>query len=115
MQISGHARLADGAPNGETFDTTELADTYLCTKSDGDCSCPDDTDSAGNDLPASIQKVEGFLRLGLTGVSDGATGTLTGLSLKDFCKKRNHKKATTACQVLTSRTSTRSPACTSRA
>ena len=91
------------------------ADTYLCTKADGECSCPDDTDSAGNDLPASIQKVKGFLRLGLTGASDGAKGTLTGLSLKDFCKKRNHKKATTACEVLTVRPSTRSPASTSRA
>ena len=49
--------------------------------------------------PASIQKVDGTLLMGLTGATDGTKGTVTGMSLDQWCKKRNQKKAKTSCQV----------------
>jgi hypothetical protein len=97
VQIGGHARLADQ----KGFDSTDLSDTYLCTKSDGKCECPDDTTDISQGLPASIQPVKGFLWLGVTGATDGAKGTVLGMSLKNWCKKRHQKKATTSCEVLT--------------
>ena len=37
--------------------------------------------------------------MGLTGATDGTKGTVTGMSLDQWCKKRNQKKAKTSCQV----------------
>ena len=37
--------------------------------------------------------------MGLTGATDGTKGTVTGMSLDQWCKKRNQKKPKTSCQV----------------
>lgn len=97
VQVSGHARLADASG----FNTNELSDTFLCTKTDGECTCPSDNDTTNgsNGLPASIQKVDVPLFMGLTGATTGVKGTVSGMSLDQWCKKRNQKKAKTSCQV----------------
>jgi hypothetical protein len=97
VQVSGHGRLADVSG----FDSTELTDTFLCTKTDGECTCPSDNDdtNGSNGLPASIQKVDVPLIMGLTGATGGTKGTVTGMSLDKWCKSRNQKKAKTACHV----------------
>jgi hypothetical protein len=103
LAFTGHARLSDEGG----FDSTELADLYLCTRSGGDCSCPDQAGGDGADgLPASRQGVQGTLILGLTGGTDGTTGSVSGQSLEDFCSKRKKPaKAETStlppCQVVT--------------
>lgn len=102
LAFVGHARLADESG----FDSTELTDLYLCTRSGGDCSCPDQSDGdGGSGLPASRQSPTGTLILGLTGGTDGTAGTVSGQSLDDFCAKRKAaKKATSTlppCQVVT--------------
>lgn len=100
--FTGHARLSDEGG----FDSTELTDLYLCTRSGGNCACPDQAAGDGSDgLPASRQSVTGTLILGLTGGTDGTTGTVSGQSLKDFCAKRKAKPRVTStlrpCAVVT--------------
>ena len=98
VKVTGHARLADTG----SFDTNDLTDTFLCTKTDGACTCPSDNDdtNGSNGLPASIQQVSPPLIMGVTGATDGSKGAVVGMSLDTWCKSRNKKKATTACQVL---------------
>ncbi len=98
VKVTGHARLADTG----SFDTNDLTDTFLCTKTDGACTCPSDNDdtNGSNGLPASIQKVSQPLIMGVTGATDGSKGAVVGMSLDTWCKSRNKKKATTVCQVL---------------
>lgn len=81
--VNGHARLADDAG----FDSTAVSDLYLCTKPGGDCACPGSGGDA-NQVPITAQKVDGELTLGLTGATAGASGTIAGMSLKDFCAKK---------------------------
>lgn len=102
VAIARHARLADAAG----FDSTELSDLYLCTKADGNCACPDQSEGDGSaGLPPSRQTVKGVLTLGLTGATDGAQGAVSGQSLDEFCKPRKKKQpsgsALRPCQVIT--------------
>ena len=87
VALTGHGRLADSYG----FDSAQLSDVFFCTKDGGSCPCPGDTagGSGGeNALPASRQKLKGGISLGVTGGNKGASGTLEGLTLDDFCKRQ---------------------------
>ncbi|MEO6349985.1 MAG: hypothetical protein ABIP53_04975, partial [Candidatus Limnocylindrales bacterium] len=65
--------------SGQSIDG--LPDVNFCAKFGGDCTCP-----AGSDYNGPVLTALPFPAfLALTGATGGVTGTVTGLSLDDFC------------------------------
>lgn len=76
--IVGHARIADG----QGTDAVALQDAYFCTRTDG-CTCPPKT-KPRTELPQQPLRLPASLAV--TGGPDGAIGSVSGLSLDDFCE-----------------------------
>jgi hypothetical protein len=76
--VTGHVRLADPPTNQEYI---LGATSMFCTKSDG-CECPPGTEFAG--APPSPLSPESVLAASSN--ADATTGTITGVSLDEFCK-----------------------------
>ena len=78
IRMQGHVRIRTDPDVADETATTQL---WLCTK-DGGCTCPPGQRYAGPDL----ETVDPTFRLGLTGSLGGASGTLRGHDLSEFCK-----------------------------
>ncbi len=79
--LLGHGRLSDGKVDIAGID---LVSRVFCTKQE-DCKpeCPD-----GSPLPTALPRLDGTNAvLAITGGEKGISGTLTGSSLEDFCKR----------------------------
>jgi hypothetical protein len=75
VAISGHAKIYSGG-----LEYSDLSDAYFCTRQD--CTCPPGTEGQ---LPPLRPLFDGDF-LGITGdPSKGTTGSVTSLSLDDFC------------------------------
>ncbi len=76
---TGHIRLHTNPPGNET----DTADVWLCTAPyTTGCTCPEGQHYVGPEY----QKVASDFEVALTGGLTGATGTLTGHSLDNYCK-----------------------------
>ena len=98
VRMKGHVRMQT-SPDGNETDT---AQRWLCTKPDG-CTCPPGQRYSGPEL----ESVGPTIHFGLTGGLDGATGTLTGHPLDEFCKPLPSLQTTDCSQGCLTRTATR--------
>ena len=76
VQMKGHVRIHLHPPSDETSTT----DRWLCTK-EGGCECPEGEHYTG----PKLELVAATFELGLTGSLNGASGTLSGHSLDEYC------------------------------
>jgi hypothetical protein len=88
VTISGTSRLIDSA----NLERITSADGAYCTKQGG-CTCPQGSAYQGPPLT----QLTGLVHLALTGGSGGATGSVSGLTLQQFCNQK--KKPTSPPQV----------------
>lgn len=79
VNIAGTSRLHDGA----SFEVVTSANGSYCTKSGG-CTCPAGSSYTG---PA-LSLLTGVLHLAVTGGPSGANGSVTGMSLDQFCNQK---------------------------
>jgi hypothetical protein len=90
VHISGTSRLHDSA----SFERVTSADGSYCTKQGG-CACPPGSAYQGPALP----QLTGLVHLAATGGPQGANGTVSGLTLQQFCKKQKPTSAPTITQA----------------
>ncbi len=91
--VQGHARLGDA---GKGKDYVINAGGSFCTK-DGECACPEGSTYDG---PA-LTTLAAESALAVTGGPAASSGTVTGVSLEEFCKKSEKKKLPDPCQLIT--------------
>jgi hypothetical protein len=93
VDITGTSRLHDSA----SFERVTSANGSYCTKQGG-CVCPQGSPNQGSPLP----QLSGLLHLAVTGGPPGATGTVYGLTLSQFCGKTLPPLTQAFCQQLLS-------------
>jgi hypothetical protein len=76
--FSGHARISDTSGHDYVIN----GGGTFCLKKDG-CKCPN-ADGSGDQEPL---RLSGSVALGVTGGPTGASGTLDGMSLDDYCNR----------------------------
>jgi len=77
FSVQGYARLADGA-----VDSAELDGAEFCTKDGGCDTCPD-----GEPIPEAMPGLASPAVLGVSGGPTATSGSVSGMSLDDACKK----------------------------
>jgi hypothetical protein len=91
VSISGTSRLHDSA----SFERVGSANGSYCTKQGG-CTCPPGSAYQGPALP----QLTGVLHLAVTGGPQGANGTVSGLTLQQFCNQKNGTADTSLCNII---------------
>jgi hypothetical protein len=86
IAVSGTSRLHDSA----SVERVTSANGAYCTKQGG-CKCPDGSAYQG---PA-LTDLTGLVHLAVTGGLQGASGSVSGLTLQQFCSKQKPKSAPT--------------------
>lgn len=93
---TGTLRISDGQS-----DLQEVTAEHFCTRPDGDCVCPENSEPIG-EAPAGLSSP---FRAGLaSGLSSSASATFTGLSLATFCRPvppDSDESSSDACALVT--------------